>query len=149
MIAEFDATTGGGLNASIRCYPSHDDFFDAALLELEVEIGIRESVLAPMLLDHDVTRLRGEFGIPVTAPGSIGKVRGSIACDLRRVWISPAVVISLTPPPMRHVKKDNPKPSCRGNERAKMSDQIDRVSDWPDFRPKLAAFAEQIVAGVD
>jgi len=40
VIAEFGAAAGGRLDTGVRYHSHHDDFFDAALLELEVEVGI-------------------------------------------------------------------------------------------------------------
>src|SRR5712671_7765106 len=71
VIPEFGAAAGSSLDAGIGQHPYHDDLFDAALLELKTEIGIGKSVLAPVLLDHDVARLRDEFGMPVAAPHAL------------------------------------------------------------------------------
>ena len=71
VIPEFGAAAGSSLDAGIGQHPYHDDLFDAALLELKTEIGIGKSVLAPVPLDHDVARLRDEFGMPVAAPHAL------------------------------------------------------------------------------
>jgi hypothetical protein len=68
VMAEFSATAGGGLDAGIGQHSYHDDLFDAALLELEIEVGTGKSILAPMLLDHNVARLGYEFRMPLAAP---------------------------------------------------------------------------------
>jgi hypothetical protein len=39
VIAEFSAAAGGGLDAGIGQHSYQDDLFDAALLELEIEVG--------------------------------------------------------------------------------------------------------------
>src|SRR5271166_5958928 len=49
VIAEFSATAGGGLDAGIGQHSYHDDLFDAALLELEIEVGTGKSILGPMM----------------------------------------------------------------------------------------------------
>jgi hypothetical protein len=46
---------------------------DAVLFELEIEVGIDEPVLRPVLFYNDVARLRNEVRMPLAAPGSTGE----------------------------------------------------------------------------
>src|SRR5262249_55159479 len=48
---------------------SHDDrVTDAMLLELQIEIGVGETALSPMLADDDIAVARREIGMKLTTP---------------------------------------------------------------------------------
>jgi hypothetical protein len=47
---------------------------NAVLLELEVEVGVRETALGPMFLDDDGARLRREIRVPLATPFAPGKL---------------------------------------------------------------------------
>src|SRR5436189_2942902 len=100
VIAEFSAPAGGGLDAGIGQHSYHDDVFDAALLELETEVGTGKSILAPMLLDHDVARLRYEFRMPLAAPHALPEDGVAIDQGLPRARMTPSIIITLAPTPV-------------------------------------------------
>jgi hypothetical protein len=55
VVSEFHRVARSRLDAGVG-QKSHDhDMGDAVLFELEVEIGVREAALPPMLLDNNVT----------------------------------------------------------------------------------------------
>jgi hypothetical protein len=81
MITELGTPARGGLDTGVRRHADDDDLLDAALLEVEVEVGVGKSVLAPMRLDHDVARLRCELRMPFAAPRAFRKDGASVGLD--------------------------------------------------------------------
>ncbi len=59
-IAELHREPPCGLHARIRDEADEDDPLDPVLLELLVEVGVREAVLRPVLLDDDIALSRRE-----------------------------------------------------------------------------------------
>src|SRR5271167_3409971 len=149
VIAEFSAAAGGGLDAGIGQHSYHDDLFDAALLELEIEVGTGKSILAPMLLDHDVARLGYEFRMPLAAPDALPEDGFAIDQGLPRARMTPSIVITLAPPPVRDVENHDACAAGGLDERAQMRQQIHGFGDLLDLGPQLAAIAEQVIIGID
>src|SRR5215469_607048 len=128
VIAELSAAAAGCLDARVRHHSRQDYLFDAALLQLEVQVGVGESVLAPMLLNDDVTRLGRELGMPVASPHALSEDALAIGQGLPRARMAPTVIITLSPPPMRNIKHHGTRASCRFDERAQMGEQVDGLS---------------------
>ena len=149
VIAEFHSEAGRRLDASVRQQTDHDDVFDAVLFELLVEIGVGKAALGPMLLDDNVAFLRHEVRMPFAAPGSLGKSLPFTRGDLAWVWVSPLSVITRLPAVMRHDEKLNFSSAHRRNDLAQMVEEMLFLGDLFEQGPKLAAFAEKIVVGVD
>src|SRR5438270_8262209 len=118
VIAELCAAAAGSFDASVRHHSRRDDLFEAALLELEVEIGIGKSVLTPVLLDHDVARLGHKFGMPSAAPHALPKDGFAISQGLARARMTPSVIIALAPPPVRHIEHNDTRAARCLDERA-------------------------------
>jgi hypothetical protein len=81
VIAKFHCVATGRFDAGIGDQPDHDHLTEPMLLQLHVEIGVRKTVLAPMLFDDDVARLRREIGMPLPAPAmtpAAGRARTSV-----------------------------------------------------------------------
>ena len=149
VIAEFHREAGRRLDASVRQQTDHDDVFDAVLFELLIEIGIGKAALGPMLLDDNVAFLGHEVRMPFTAPGSFGKSLPFTRGDLAWVWVSPLSVITRLPAMMRHDEKLNLCSARCRNDLAQMIEKVLFLGDLFEQGPKLAAFAEKIIVGVD
>ena len=149
MIAELRAAAGGRLDAGVRHHSRHDDLFDAALLQLEVEVGIGKSVLAPMLLDHNVARLRYEFGMPFAAPHAFPEDGFVIGRSLPRAGMTPSVIIALAPPHVGNVEHHDTGAARRLDEHAQMRQQFDGLGDRLGLRPQLAPVAQQVIVRID
>jgi len=104
VITEFCAVAGRRLDASIREHSYHDDLFDAALLELEVEVGIAKSVMAPMLLDYNIAWLGYELEMPVAAPRALSEDGFALGGELPRAGMTPSIITAVTPLTVRAVK---------------------------------------------
>src|SRR5271165_3818696 len=107
VVAEFGPRASGRLDTGVRRRADHDDLLDAALLELQIEVGAGKPVLAPMLFDHDIARLGREVRMPVAAPGALRKDGPSVGQDLPRAGITPSIIITLAPAPVRDVENRN------------------------------------------
>src|SRR6267143_2558879 len=107
VIAEFGAAAGGRLDAGIGYHSRHNDLFDAALLELKVEVGIGKPVLAPMLLDHDIAGLGHQIGMPVAAPHALSEDGFAIGEGLAGARMTPSVIIALAPASVRDIEHSN------------------------------------------
>ena len=57
VIPEFHAEAAGRFDTRVRNHADQDDVANAVLLELKIEIGIREAARSPMLPDNDIARL--------------------------------------------------------------------------------------------
>src|ERR1700722_7692294 len=68
VVTELHAKTPGGFDATVGDQADENDLLNAVLLELEVEIGVGETALRPMLLDDDVTVLGAKLRIELAAP---------------------------------------------------------------------------------
>ena len=119
------------------------------LFELLIEIGIGEAALRPMFLDDDVAFLGHEVWMPFAAPGSFGKSLPFTRGDLAWITVSPLDVITRLPAMMRHDEKLNLCSARCRNDLAQMVEEIFFLGDLFEQGPKLAAFAEKIIVGVD
>jgi hypothetical protein len=68
MVAKLHAKATGGFDVGVRYEADEDDFLDAPLFELGVEIGIGEATLCPVLMHDHVVIVGAEFGIELSAP---------------------------------------------------------------------------------
>ena len=149
VIAELHREAGRRLDASVRQQTDHDDVFDAVLFELLIEIGVGKAALGPMLLDDDVAFLGHEVRMPFTAPGSFGKSLPFTRGDLAWVRVSPLSVITRLPAMVRHDEELNLCSAHCRNDPAQMIEKVFFLGDLFEQGPKLAAFAEKIIVGVD
>src|SRR6516225_9987729 len=148
MITELGTPSRGGLDTGVRGH-ADDDLLDAALLEVEVEVGVGKAVLAPMLLDHDVARLRCELRMPFAAPRAFRKDGASVGQNLQWARMTPSVIIPLAPASVRHVEYCNAYAARGFEERAQMRQQFHRLGNCLEVRPEFAPVAQEIVIRID
>ena len=73
------------------CDESHDDeLMDAVSLELHIQIGVGKATGTPMLLGHDIARLRGEFAADLATPRAVLEGLSQPRCLLDRRNFEPA-----------------------------------------------------------
>src|SRR5262245_36217445 len=77
---------------------------NAVLLQLQIEIRIRESTRTPMLQCNDVARLRREFGSDLAAPRTGFKGLALPSCFLYRRDVLPGLVVARTISMMKRVE---------------------------------------------
>src|SRR5215510_7471058 len=71
LVTKLSGKANGRFDAGM-CYESDDDeLMDAVFLELQIQVGIGEATGTPMLLGHDVARLRREFVADLATPRAI------------------------------------------------------------------------------
>src|SRR5215472_1145986 len=120
VIAEFRAVARGALDAGVREHACDDDLLDAALLELEIEVGVGKPVLAPMLLNRDVAWLGHQFRVPVAAPHTLSKDRLAIGQGLRGARMTPSIVIPFAPLAVRYIEHHDTRAARGLKERPQM-----------------------------
>jgi hypothetical protein len=118
------------------------------LLELEVEIGVGEPALRPVLVDDDIVRLGNEVRVPVTAPGPVLEDPVLVAAGLVRGEEVPVRVVALAPATVRDDEDLDARRTRRGGHRAQVVEQADLGGDLFDQGPQLPPFGEEVVVGV-
>jgi hypothetical protein len=87
---EFGAKAHGRLDARVRNEADDDESMNPVVLQLEVEIGVREAAGTPVLVGHDVAGLGLEPGVEFGTPRPVFKNLRPPRC---------LVVATNTPPP--------------------------------------------------
>ena len=137
------------LDAGVGQQPDHDHMRDALLLQQEIQVGVGEAALPPMLMGDEVARLRREVRVPIAAPFA---TRETVALHdrlLGRVGMIPVLIVTWFPAPVR----DDHHLDVRGADGAIQSAQVikepDLISDRLDARIDPAALGQEVVVGVD
>src|SRR5262245_3146646 len=71
LVAELCGETNGGFNAGVRNHSDNDEFVNAVLLELEIQIGVGKSTGTPMLAGDNFARPRLKLGTDLTTPRAV------------------------------------------------------------------------------
>jgi hypothetical protein len=77
--------------------PQVEEHRAAALLELDVQIGIGEAALGPVLEQDDVAGLRTELGVEPSTPAAVRDPLGLFHPGLGRVHVMPPVIVAFAP----------------------------------------------------
>ena len=101
VIAELHREPGGRFNAGIGQQPDYDHMRDAFLLQQEIQVGIGEAALPPMLLCDEVAGLRRKVRVPFAAPFAARKTVALHDQSLSRVGMVPILIIARFPAPVR------------------------------------------------
>ena len=139
IVAEFGGKTNGGFDTGVRDEFDHNQSVDAALLELQIKVGVGKSAGAPVLLHDRFAGFRSELGSKLATPGAVLK-RLSRPCRLlngRDVF--PRFVIARTVSTM-HCKENRQLRLPRGIQNPQhVGNAVVCFSDGLDAGPNLAA----------
>jgi hypothetical protein len=124
-------------------------FLDSPLLELRVEIGIGKAALCPVLEHDDVAMVGAEFGMELSAPTSRREGLGLVHPNLGWVHMPPPLEVAFAPTVMRHDDDLDTRRSDRWDQLAHVLVQPDCFGRLLGRLIELAAFAHEIVVGVD
>src|SRR5262245_41745233 len=84
FVAELGRETYGCLDTRVCYQPDDDELIDTVFLKLQIQIGIGEATGTPVLLGHNVARLRCKFVADLPTPGPIFKSPVLPRCLLNR-----------------------------------------------------------------
>src|SRR5918996_1835882 len=149
VVAKLHAKASGGFDAGVRYKTDQDDFLDAPLGELGVEIGIGKAALRPVLEHDDVAVARAEFRMELTAPSSGGEALGLVHPNLAWIHMFPPKIVAFSPAVMRHDDDLDTRRSDHGNQLAHVVVEADCFSRLPGRLVELAAFTHEIVIGIN
>src|SRR5262249_43058035 len=145
VIAELHREARRRIDAGVS-QQSHDDrVTDAMLLELQIEIGVGETALSPMLADDDIAVARREIGMKLTTPRRLRERMASHDAPLSGIDVPPALVVALFPLAMRNDEDSNAcSPDCRVY-RMEIREQSDFLCDLLQARPQEATLGQEVV----
>src|SRR3981081_4519287 len=90
--------TEGRIDAGIRLLANHDQLMDTMLLELEIQVCVRETAGAPVFLRNHFAGQRREFFAKGSAPGSSSDDTSFVAEFLNGCDVLPALDFILGSP---------------------------------------------------
>ena len=102
VIAELHRKAAGGFDASVCQQTDNNDFLDAVLFELLVEIRVGKATLRPMLLDNDIGLPGNKIRVPLTAPCPFGEGLPFARGNLAGVRVFPLRVVTRFRAMVRH-----------------------------------------------
>src|ERR1700739_702417 len=119
------------------------------LLQEFCEIGISEAILRPMLVSDNISRFGSELGMPITAPSIDCESLLLLCLDLRRINVQPAIKIIVACPMVRNDEDLDPGRPYRWNKLSHVFVVTDRICSRFGYGIELAAFAHEIVVGIN
>src|SRR5262249_35098860 len=81
-------------HTGVRYESDDDELMDAVLLKLQIQVGVGKTTGTPMLLGHDITRLRFEFAADLAAPRAVFEALMHPRCLLDRRDVLPGLVVA-------------------------------------------------------
>src|ERR1700726_3123803 len=103
--------------------------------ESHIQIGVRKATGTPMLLGHDVARMRRKLGAELAAPSSIFKRLSRPGCFLNRRGVLPGFVVARAEPMMHRTENPPPSLSRRSQQLQHMRDAVIRLCNAFDAIP--------------
>src|SRR5580700_11756341 len=91
LIAEFGGMANGGLHTGVRDQSDDDDFVNAVLLELHIQIRVGKAAGTPMLRSHDIAGVRFEPGADLAAPSTVFERFPRPSCSLNGRYKLPSL----------------------------------------------------------
>src|ERR1700733_6849153 len=119
------------------------------LLQLQVEVRVREAALSPMLFDDDIPRAWREVGVKFRAPCSFLAQVTPHDAALARVDVVPVFVIPFFPLAMRNDENRNIRRARSCLNGAQVVEQAHLLRDLPDPRPEEALLGQEVVVRID
>src|SRR5262249_408037 len=103
----------------------------------------------PMLVRHDIARLRLEFGTNFATPGPVfeGLARPSRPLNWR--YVLPSLVIPGPVSTMQRIKNSKPRLTCTGQDLQHLVNAVVDLRDPLQAIPKFASFRNKIVVGIN
>src|SRR5215510_5199494 len=104
LVAKLSGITHRCLHARVCDEPDDDEFVDAMLFELHIQIRVGKATGTPMLLGHDIARLRLELAANLATPGAVfeGLMPPGRLLDRRNVL--PGLVVAWTVTTMQRIE---------------------------------------------
>src|SRR5260370_14373493 len=149
VVAKLHAKASSAFDTGVRYHADENDFLDPMLFELGVEIGIGEAALCPVLKHDDVAIAGAELGMELSAPASGSESLDLVPQNLAWVHMLPPSIVAFSPAVMRHDDDLDTRRADRRNQLAHVVIEADRFGRLLGSLVELAAFAHEIVVGVD
>ena len=149
VVAELHREAACRLDTSVCQQTDNNDFLDAVLFELLVEIRVGKATLRPMLLDNDIALPGNKIRVPLTAPCPFGEGLPFARGHLAGVRVFPLRVVTRFRAMVRHDEQLNFRSACCRDDLPQMVKKIFLHGDRLDHRPELTALGQEIIIGVD
>jgi hypothetical protein len=118
-------------------------------LQPEIQVGVGEAALPPMLFGDDVARLRREVGVPFAAPFAAREVVLLHDASLGGVWMVPVLIVARLPPPVWDDDNLNARRSYGAIQPAQVIKKPDLSGDRLEARINLPALGQKVVVRID
>src|ERR1700722_16246960 len=149
LIAEFGGIANGGLHTGVRDQSHDDDFVNAALLELHIQIRVGKAAGTPMLRGDDIARLRFEPGPDFAAPRTVFERLPQPPCFLNGRDVLPGLVVAIAISSMHRVEHPDTSFSRCFKKPLHMRNTLIPLGDALYAIPDLAALGNEVVIRID
>src|SRR4051812_5498217 len=149
MVPKLHRIATGRLDAGVGQQPDNDDVTDAVLLQLLIEIRVREPALSPVLRDDDIAVLRGKIRMPLSAPFASRETMAAHDSNLGRVGMTPGFIVSWLPAAKGHDENLHAGMARRVTDGFQVIEKLYLARDVLDARPDFSAFRKEIIIGLD
>src|SRR5574341_1508537 len=122
---------------------------DAVFLELQIQVCVGKPAGTPMLLGHNLTRSRGEFGADLATPSAVFErlTRPTPLLDGRNVL--PSLVVAWAVSVMHYIEDAKLRPSRSIQDFQHMGNTMIRLCNIFNAVPYFASLGNEIVVRVD
>src|SRR5580704_5200523 len=149
LIAEFSGIANGGLHTGVRDQSHDDDFVNAVLLELHIQIRVGKAAGTPMLRGDDIARLRFEPGPDFAAPGTVFERLTRPRCFLNGRDVLPGLVVAGTVSPVHGIENPDTVFSRRFKNLHHVRNALVPFGDALYAIPDLATLGNEVVVRID